>query len=82
MPWVRTKIAQLRVNAGLRSGRDAAKALGCSLIHVREIERGASGVSSEVAAKMAKVYKVSVADVLAAIRKARRSYHQEALKNL
>ena len=82
MPWVRTKIAEYRVRAGFRSGREAAEALGCSLIHVREIERGASGVSSEVAAKMAKVYKVSVAEVLAAIRKARRSYHQNCLQNL
>jgi transcriptional regulator with XRE-family HTH domain len=78
----RTKIAQYRVSAGFKNGQQAAKALGVSLIHIREVERGASGVSTRVAAAMAKAYKVTVLEILGAIRSARRGHHQRVLKNL
>jgi len=82
MPWMRTKIAQHRVKAGFRSGQVAAEALGVSLIHLREVERGASGISTDVATRMARLYRVSVAEVIRAIRSARRAHHQRMLKSL
>lgn len=82
MPWVRTQIAQYRIKAGFKSGQDAADKLGVSLIHVREIERGASGVSADLAAGMAKAYGKSVAEILRAVRTARFAFHRRAIKNL
>jgi DNA-binding XRE family transcriptional regulator len=82
MPWARTRIAELRVKAGFRNGTAAAKVLGCSLIHIREVERGASGVSLEIATKMARAYKVSLEEIEKAIRTARRSHLQGMLKRL
>lgn len=82
MPWVRTKIAQYRIDAGFKSAADAAKVLKCSVIHLREIERGGSGAGDQLVVRIAATYKRSQTDIRKAIEAARLAHLTAAIKSI
>lgn len=82
MPWFRTRIAKFRMDAGFSNAEKAAQALEVSAVHVKEIERGASGASEAVILRMAQLYRRSADEIRLAIRTARRDHLKRALESL
>ena len=68
----RSAVSRIRLRAGFSSAGKAAAAVGCSRVHMHNIERGASRPSFELKARMAETYAVSMDELskaLAAVRK-------------
>jgi transcriptional regulator with XRE-family HTH domain len=68
----------MRVAAGFSNAGAAARIVGCSRVHLLNIERGASGASKPILERIAKAYGVTLADIDQAIRSAR----EDLLKRL
>lgn len=71
LPMRRNRLARMRVAAGISSAEKAAKMIGCSRIHLLNVERGATGPSDELLAKIARAYGSTPEEVRSAIAESR-----------
>ena len=77
-----SRLGQVRFDSGFTSIEAAAKKLGCSRIHLAEIERGAGAPSNELLHKMCRLYHSFPGKLLAAMLEDQRDYHKRAQKRL
>lgn len=75
-------LALIRYRAGLATAREAAEKLGCSRIHLLNIERGRNGAGAGLLAKMAKLYQTDEAKIVRAILRAKKSLLERSLRSL
>jgi len=75
-------LGQLRRKAGFSSQEDAAQALGCSKIHIAELERGSGGPSKTLLQRMAKLYRVPVKKLETVILKERKGLFKRSARKL
>ena len=71
MRLTRSRLATLRLRAGYSTAQAGADALGISRAHLLNIERGATGPSEALLARMAATYKVALEVVATAVARAR-----------
>ena len=76
---LRSPLARLRAHLG--SASKVAASLGCSRVHLYNIESGRSMPSLELAARMAALYGVSGEELIKSVRKARRELLRRQIEN-
>lgn len=75
-------LAVMRVLAGYATARAAAEKLGCSRIHLLNIERGHNGAGPALLDKISRLYRRQPEAVVRAIRRARKALLSRSLKGL
>jgi len=79
---VNSPVARLGVAAGYEIAEKRAKALGCSRVHLLNIERGAATASQALIGRMAGLYGVKRSKVELAIKQARKLLMKRTLNSL
>ena len=72
MKLVRNPLAKIRQAGGFATAQAAADKLGCSRVHLLNVERGRAGASWDLISKMMAAYGATETQIRVAVRKSRR----------